>query len=277
MRCMMLVKSNETIEKTGLSSEQDLAEMGRYNDELTKAGVVLAGEGFLPSSKGARVRLSGGSFTVTKGPFPEPNRLLAGFWTIRTPSKEDAVRWLERAPASAGEVELRPLYEPEDFPVDPAEQTGGWRDQEVLAREAFEAKPPARLPGTKRFILLLRSDAATESGRMPTEETLSKMGALMDEGVRDGSMLGGDGLKPSSAGVRMKLAGGGRRTLVDGPFTESKELVAGYTLLQLPSLEDALTFAKRWLEIHVLVGVPEAEIEIRELMELTDMPVATGS
>ncbi len=274
MRCMMLVKSNETIEKTGLASEHDLAEMGRYNDELTKAGVVLSGEGFLPSSRGARVSLSGGKFTVTKGPFAEPNRLIAGFWTIQTKSKEEAVRWLERAPLSAGEVELRPLFEMEDFPADPAEQAGGWRDQEGAAREAFQAKPPARLPGTKRFILLLQSDAVTESGRMPTEETLSKMGALMEAGVRDGSMLGGDGLKPSSSGVKMKAAAG-KRTLVDGPFAETKELVAGYTLLQLRSLEDAIAFAQRWLEIHVLVGVSTGEIEIRELMELGDMPIAT--
>jgi len=275
MRCMLLVKSNETIEKTGIASEQDLAEMGRFNDELTRAGVVLSGEGFLPTSKGARVRLSGGKFTLTKGPFAEPRGLIAGFWTIRTQSKDEAVRWLERTPASAGEVELRPLYDPEDFPVDAAEEAGGWRDQEVAAREAYEAKPPARLPGTKRFILLLQADTATESGRLPSEETLSKMGALMEAGVRDGSMLGGDGLKPSSTGVKVKTAGG-KRSLVDGPFTETKELVAGYTLLQLRSLEDAIAFAERWLEIHVLVGVPEAEIEIRELMELEDMPVATG-
>lgn len=272
MRCMLLVKSNETIEKTGLASESDLAEMGRFNDELTKAGVVLAGEGFLPSSKGARVRLAGGTFTLTKGPFPEPNRLIAGFWTLKTPSKAEAVRWLERAPASAGEVELRPLYDTEDFPVDPAEQPGGWRDQELAARDAFEAKPPARLLGTKRFILLLKSDAATEAGHMPSEEVLAKMGELMDPGMRDGSLLAGDGLKPSSTGVKAKPAGG-KRTLIDGPFTETKELVAGYTLLQLGSLEDAIAFAKRWLEIHVLVGVPEAEIEIRELMELGDVPV----
>lgn len=275
MRCMMLVKSNETIEKTGLASESDLREMGRYNDELTKAGVVLAGEGFLPSSKGARVRLRGSEFTVTKGPFGEPSRLIAGFWTLRTKSKEEAVRWLERAPVSAGEVDLRPLFETEDFPVDPAEEAGGWRDQEVAAREAFEAKAPARLPGTKRFILLLQADSATEAGHMPTEAVLEKMGALMEEGVRDGSMLGGDGLKPSAVGVKRK-ATGGKRTLVHGPFTETKELVAGYTLLQLRSLEEAIAFAKRWLQIHVLVGVPEAEIEIRELMELGDMPVATA-
>jgi hypothetical protein len=276
MRCMLLVKSNETIETTGLASERELAEMGRYNDELTKAGVVLAGEGFLPSSKGARVRLSGGKFTVTKGPFGEPRRLIAGFWTIRTRSKEEAVRLLEGAPATAAELELRPLFETEDFPVDPGEQAGGWRDQELAARDAFEAKAPARLPGTKRFILFLLSDASTEAGRMPTEETLAKMGALMEEGVRNGSLLGGDGLKPSAAGVRSRAAGG-KRTLVDGPFTETKELVAGYILLQLRSLEDAIAYARRWLEIHVLVGVPEAEIEIRELMELDDMPVATGS
>ncbi len=276
MRCMMLVKSNETIERTGIASERDLAELGRYNDELAKAGIVLAGEGLLPSAKGARVRLSGGNFTVTKGPFPEPNRLIAGFWTIQTKSKEEAVRWLERAPLAAGEVELRPLYDTEDFPVDPSERPGGWRDQEVAARDAAQATPPARLPGTRRFILMLQSGSSTESGRMPSEEVLAKMGELIAEGVRDGSMLGGDGLKPSKTGVKAKVSGG-KRVLVDGPFAESKELIAGYTLLQLRSLDDAIAYAKRWLAIHVLVGEPEAEIEIRELMELDDMPVVTAT
>ncbi|HTQ04531.1 MAG TPA: YciI family protein [Polyangiaceae bacterium] len=273
---MLLVKSNETIETTGLANERDLTEMGRFNDELTRAGVVLSSEGLLPSARGARVRIRGGEFTVTKGPFAEPASLVAGFWMVRTKSKDDARRWLERVPPAAGEVELRPLYEPEDFPVDAAEQEGGWRDQEIAARDAFEAKPPARLAGTKRFILMLKADTATESGRLPTEDVLSKMGALMEQGVQDGSLLGGDGLKPSSAAVKVKTADG-RRTLVDGPFAETKELVAGYTLLQLRSLDDAIAFAKRWLDIHVLVGVTEAEIEIRELMELQDMPVTTGS
>jgi len=113
---------------------------------------------------------------------------------------------------------------------------------------------------------MLKADARTESGALPSEEVLTKMGKLMDEGVRAGALLGGDGLKPSAAGARLRVAGG-KASTVDGPFTETKELIAGYTLLQLASLADAVAFAKRWLEVHRLVGVEQAEIEVRELME----------
>jgi hypothetical protein len=265
MRCMLLVKSNEKIEATGSAEERELVEMGRFNAAMAKAGVALASESLLPSSKGARVVLSDGGFTVANGPFADATKLIAGFWTLRTKSKEEAVSWLERIPTSS-EVELRPLFDTEDFAVDPAEQPGGWRDQELAAREAAAVTPPQRLPGTKRFILMLKSDVMTESGAPPQEVVLAKMGALMEEGVRDGSLLSGDGLKPSALGVKARTSGA-KRSLVDGPFTETKELIAGYTLLQLASLADAVTFAKRWLEIHALVGVSEAEIEIRELAE----------
>ena len=271
MRCMILVKSDEKIEAGGVPSEDERAQMTRLNEEMRAAGVLLGGEGLHPSSLGARVRLTPRGFRVVDGPFAEAKELIGGYCLIRTGSRAEALDWLRRVPARDGSVELRPLYDTEDFPVDATEQAGGWREQELAAREAAEVAPPPRKPGTKRFILMLKADARTESGALPSAEVLTEMGKLMEDGVRTGALLAGDGLKPSSTGARLRFVRG-KASTIDGPFTESKELIAGYTLLQLPALADAVAFAKRWLEVHRLVGVDEAEIEVRELMEPGEAP-----
>ena len=115
---------------------------------------MLAGEGLQPTLKGARVRYAKGKFTVTDGPFAETKELVAGFWLIQTKSRDEAIEWAKRVPFQEGEVEVRPLFELEDFPVDPAEKPDGWREKE----EQFRAAPPARKPGTIRFIGLLKAD-----------------------------------------------------------------------------------------------------------------------
>jgi hypothetical protein len=271
MRCMLLVKSDEKIEAGGLPTEDEIARMTRINGEMKAAGVLLGGEGLQPSSRGARVRLTPRGFDVIDGPFAEAKELIGGYWLLRTATREQALDWLRRVPARDNSVELRPLYDTEDFPVDASEQAGGWRDQEMAAREAAAVATPPRKPGTKRFILMLKADAKTESGALPSEEVLAEMGKLMEEGVRTGALLGGDGLKPSAVGARLRVAAG-KASTVDGPFTETKELIAGYTLLQVPSLADAVAFAKRWLGVHQMVGVTDSEIEIRELFEPGDSP-----
>ncbi len=116
MRFMVLVKANEDSEAGVLPSKELLAAMGRYNDELVKAGVMLAGEGLQPSSKGARVKFDGAKRTVLDGPFTETKELIAGFWLIQATSKEEAVEWVSRAPFDGGEeIEIRQVFEPSDF------------------------------------------------------------------------------------------------------------------------------------------------------------------
>jgi hypothetical protein len=116
MRFMVLVKANEESEAGVLPDEQVFAEMGRYNEELVKAGVMLAGEGLHPSSKGARVRFEGTKRTVTDGPFTETKELVAGFWLWQVRSREEALEWLKRAPFDGGtEVEIRQVYEADDL------------------------------------------------------------------------------------------------------------------------------------------------------------------
>jgi hypothetical protein len=119
MRFMLIVKATKDSEAGVLPSEQMLAEMGRYNEELVKAGVMLAGEGLHPSSRGARVRFSGKKRTVIDGPFSETKELIAGFWLIQVKSKEEAIEWVKRCPnpfeEGESEIEIRQVFEAEDF------------------------------------------------------------------------------------------------------------------------------------------------------------------
>src|SRR4051794_19794437 len=116
MRFMVIVKASKDSEAGVMPSEQMLTEMGKYNEELVKAGVMLAGEGLQASSKGARVRFDGKARTVIDGPFSETKELVAGFWLWQVRSRDEAIEWLKRAPFADGEeVELRQVFEMEDF------------------------------------------------------------------------------------------------------------------------------------------------------------------
>ena len=140
MRFMVIVKADKKSEAGVLPSKELLTEMTQYNEELVKAGVLLAGEGLQPSSKGARVRFSGSQRTVIDGPFAETKELIAGFWLIQVKSKEEAIEWVKRAPnpspGTESEVEIRQVFEAEDFG---AEFTPELREQEERQRERIAA------------------------------------------------------------------------------------------------------------------------------------------
>jgi len=128
MRFMVIVKADKDSEAGVLPSEQMLAEMGKFNEQLAKAGIMLAGEGLQPSSKGARIKFDGKKRTVTDGPFAETKELVAGFWVIQVKSKDEAIEWMKRAPFDGGtEIELRQVFEEDDFG---AEFTPELREQE---------------------------------------------------------------------------------------------------------------------------------------------------
>jgi hypothetical protein len=113
---MVIVKANEDSEAGVMPSEQILTDMGKYNEELVKAGIMLAGEGLHPSSKGKRVKFNGGNRLVTDGPFAETRELIAGFWLWKVKSMDEAVEWLKRAPFDGGtELEIRQVFEMEEF------------------------------------------------------------------------------------------------------------------------------------------------------------------
>jgi len=138
MRCMVVVKANKESEAGVMPSQKLLSEMGKFNEELVKAGVLLAGEGLQPSSKGKRVKFSAANRTVIDGPFTETKELIAGFWLWQVRSMDEAVEWLKRAPFDGGtEVEIRQVFEAEDFG---AELTPELREQEERLRKQSSGK-----------------------------------------------------------------------------------------------------------------------------------------
>ncbi|MEO8910140.1 MAG: YciI family protein [Gemmatimonadaceae bacterium] len=141
MRFMVMVKATKESEAGVLPNEKLLAEMGKYNEELVKAGVMLAGEGLQPSSKGARVKFSGSKRTVIDGPFAETKELVAGFWLFQVKSLEEAIEWVKRCPNpmpnSDSEIEIRQIFESEDFG---AEFTPELREQEERLRKQVSSR-----------------------------------------------------------------------------------------------------------------------------------------
>ena len=138
MRVMVIVKANAESEAGQMPSKEILAAMGNFNEQLVKAGVMLAGEGLHPTTRGKRVRFEGSKRTVIDGPFAETKELIAGFWLWQVKSLEEAVEWLKKAPFDGGtEVELRPVFEAEDFG---AEFTPELREQEERQRAEIERR-----------------------------------------------------------------------------------------------------------------------------------------
>jgi hypothetical protein len=141
MRFMVMVRATGDSEAGVLPDEKLLADMGRFNEELVKAGVMLSGEGLQPSAKGARVRFSGTSRTVVDGPFAETKELIAGFWMWQVKSKEEAIEWVKRCPnpfpTGESEIEIRQVFEAEDFG---AEFTPELREQEERLRAKVQAR-----------------------------------------------------------------------------------------------------------------------------------------
>ena len=137
MKVMVLVKADKDSEAGVMPSTELMAAMGNFNEELVKAGVMLAGEGLHPSSKGVSVRFAGGKKTVIDGPFAETKELVAGFWMWKVGSMDEAIEWLKRSPFEGTEVEIRPVFEMEDFG---AEFTPELREQEDRLRAEIASK-----------------------------------------------------------------------------------------------------------------------------------------
>ena len=139
MRFMVIVKANKDSESGKMPEEKDLAAMGKFNEELVKAGVMLAGEGLYPSSKGVRIRFGAGTKAVIDGPFAETKELVAGYWLLQTKTREEVIEWIKRAPFPAGEeVEIRQVFETEDFAA--SDPTGKLREQEQRLRNTIASR-----------------------------------------------------------------------------------------------------------------------------------------
>jgi len=138
MRFMVLVKAGKDCEAGRLPSNESMAAMGKYNEELARAGVLLALEGLAPMSKGARVKFNAKKPIVTDGPFAESKEMVGGFWLWQCNSKQEAIEWLKRAPFEDAEIEIRQVHEPQDFADN---FTRALREQEARARETVKVRP----------------------------------------------------------------------------------------------------------------------------------------
>jgi len=263
---MMLVKATKDFEAGVWPDKKLLSEMATWTEELVRAGARLEGGRLQPSSQGVRVRYANGKLTLTDGPFAETKELIAGFCLIQAKSLDEAIEWTKRVPFQEGEIELRPLYELFDFPVDAAEKPAGWREKE----EQLRAAPPARKPGTIRYLGIVKADKDTEAGVLPDEKGLATMGAFLEEGAKAGIFLSGEGLQPSSKGARVRFSAS-KRMVIDGPFAETKELIAGYAILQFTSKAEAIEWSKRFVQVDAPLRLGgESECEIRPFFEFED-------
>lgn len=239
MRFIVMHKVDPVMEAGGPPDKTIVEEMGQLVQESIKAGKFKNGAGLHPSAKRVRLVFRAGKRTLTKGPYQGNNELVSLVLMIQTPSLDTAVEQASRVAAVLGDVEIEvgPVVEAWDlgFVPKPAE----------LKRE--------------RFLLLVKGDAETERGATDAKRRAA-LSELEQKMAEEGTLLSRERLAPSSRGARLAVGQKGRQAWVDGPFAESKELVAGFSILELPSREDALSWANRYAAI-----LQRNEVDVREL------------
>jgi hypothetical protein len=223
MRIMSMHKATPDMEAGAPPPPEVMEGMGPLMGELMQAGIFVAGEGLRPSSLGVRLQFSSGIRTITKGPLHGENELMSAYAIVKTASIDDAIEFASRGAAADAVIDVRPVVEPWDFGA---------------PRPSDETK--------NRYMVIYKADARSESGIRPAE-------------ISDPLVIANGRLQPSSNGRRIHFRGG-TSTITDGPFTESKELVAGFTILDVPSIDDAIPWAARFAR---LIG--DIEIELRPM------------
>ncbi|RXZ33259.1 hypothetical protein D9O50_14250 [Oxalobacteraceae bacterium CAVE-383] len=237
-------------------SAQLLEAMGTYHEKMHADGILRAAEGLHPSVKGARLKISKGKTEVIDGPFTETKELIAGFSMVELPSKQEAVDLVKRWPPLDGDVTLE---------IREVGCVGGCPGIEAEAAAAQAAKAaPALQPDARRYMVLLRSNGFSETEAIPDAGTMDALMAFNQAGVREGRILAGEGLRGSALGARVAFEGG-KMSVIDGPFTEIKELIAGFWLIRANSLQDAIEWARRCPYPTAVDG--EVEVEIRLVYE----------
>lgn len=232
MRFMSLYRPGSGGEVMQHPTPEESAAMGRLIDEETKRGILVSTGGLLPSAMGARVRRSGGELAVTDGPFTESKELIAGFGIVQVASKGEAIEAAKRFLRVAGEgvSEVRPFY-----------GTGfGAADGKML------------------YMLVWRPSQSEEAAAPPSPAHMAEMNALIEQETRAGILVATGGLLPSALGARVHSVRGDV-TVTDGPFTEAKELIAGFAILEVPDKASAIHSAKRFLGV---VGDGECEVRL---------------
>jgi hypothetical protein len=241
MRFMVMHKNDAHTEAGEKPSPELMARMGEYVGEHVRKGQFIEGEGLGPSSTRTRLTFRGGQCEIQHGPYAGVNELVSAVLLIRVRSREEAIGWAERYGKilGDGEIELGPLNEPWDLGLMPKPD-----------------KAPLRL------LMLHKADRASEAGQGLSPRQKGDLTKLKNEMTRAGVLASTVGLGPSSKGKRLRFVSNARH-VIDGPFSESKELIGGYAVLELPSMEVAIAECARYAEI--LGGT--LEIDIRPLAE----------
>lgn len=239
MRFIIMHKTNPHWESGAIPSPELIGRVGTLLEELARAGVLDAAEGLRPSSEGVRLRFSAGTRTLFNGPSEGDQELAAGFSVVRTRSLQEAIEWATRLAAILGDVEIdiRPVTEPWDIGM---------------------AAPPAGATA-RRYMVLRKATPATEAEAPLSSEQRAELARLVDEGLRSGVHLVTETMRSSRKGRRYRNSRDGI-SVYDGPFLETKELIAGYIVVSAGSLEDAGRWAIRYLHT-----VEAGEVDLREL------------
>jgi hypothetical protein len=241
MRFIIMHKSSPYWEAGGVPSLELIARVGKLVGELAASKVLLGAEGLRASSEGARLTFSGGRRTIRKGPLEGNNELPSGFTILRVRSLDDAIEWASRQAKAVGDVEvdIRPVTELWDIGLAPR---------------------PENLR-TRRYMVMRKATGASEAGEAPSPGARADVGRLIDETERAGAHVATVTMRPSSRGRRYKNSREGVR-ITDGPFTESKELIAGYVIVSAASLDEAGRWAFRYLEAVEADEVDVLEVEV---------------
>lgn len=237
MRFIVMHKVGPRME-SGTVEKSEIVNMGAFIQESLKNGTFTNGAGLKPSKTRTRMQFKGAECVVTEGPYRGQNELVAGFALMKVADKAEAMAMARRYAKIIGDcdLELGPVNEPWDIGLMP--------------------KPEGPLP--VRYLCLMMANADSESGRPPSEREQQEMGAFMGEIIQSGVLLASEGILPSREGTRLQFKQGKKVSAVDGPFAESKELIAGFSLISVPSKEAALAWAERYgsilqdLEVDVL-------------------------
>jgi len=242
---MLLHKIAEDIPANYVHSPKLLQDVGKMVSDARDAGLLRDGAGLRSTAHGVRVTFAGGKRSVIKGPFGGQHEDPAAICILRTTGIDEAVEYATQFAAGLGdgECEIRPVTEPWDL--------------------GFGEKP--KDDPTTRYMLVWKSDARSERGELPSLQARAAIGKLIDDLKRREVFLQGDLFKPTSVAKRIPRSTG-RRSIIDGPFAESKELISGYLVLELPSLDAATPWAERYFD-----AVPDISLDLRVLYEPSEV------
>jgi hypothetical protein len=247
-RFMLMHKANAQVEAGEPPTAELIARIGDLIGEMAAGGTFLAGEGLAPTAEGARLHVAKGRRTVTRGPFTGSNELVASFVMVKVRSLDEAIDWASRIAKVLGDGDLYigRVKEPWDLGLAPK---------------------PKGVPS--RYLIIRKADAQSEADAAPAPHIQVQMRQLLSEMTKAGVLLVAERLLPSSAALRLTVSDG-KHLIIDGPFTESKELIAGYSIVAVATRDEAVAWAIRFAEILCRYAPTDSvEIDVRELMMST--------